>query len=233
MDSADPPPRPVQRTTAPVPLAPDPSQPFTAVLLIPGHARPLPPAPPARPVDSADITGPIVQGVLCGNGHFTDPTAALCAICGAVLAVPAAARLGKRPPLGVLLLDNGLTVRLDTDYVIGREPEFDEDVTAGRARPLRIAGSGTGMSRRHLRLALDGWHVRLIDLNSANGTLLRLPGDIQPRRIPAGTPVTVRTGSLIGFGRRWLRYESHRHRYESHPQHHELHRQRDEPHQRG
>jgi hypothetical protein len=202
---------PAQRRTAPVPLQPDPAQPFEAVLLIPGLAKPLPPSPPTRPVDSVETTGPMIRGVLCANRHFTDPTLPYCAMCGiSLVQLTASSQLGRRPPLGVLLMDNGVTVRLDTDYVIGREPEFDEDVVAGRARPLRMAGSGTGMSRRHLRLTLQGWHVQVVDLQSANGTVVQLPGDSEPRRIPAGTPVTVRPGSLVGFGRRWLRYESHR-----------------------
>jgi len=196
---------------APAPRRPDPSQPFQAVLLVPEHAEPLPPEPQPRPVDPAATTGPLVSGVHCVNRHFTDPSLPYCAICGISLTQAThEAGLGRRPPLGVLLLDNGLTLRLDTDYVIGREPEFDDDVIAGRARPLRITGSSTGMSRRHLRLTLTGWEVQVTDLNSANGTVVQLPGETEPHRIAAGSPVVIRPGSLVGFNRRWLRYESHR-----------------------
>ena len=36
-----------------------------------------------------------------------------------------------RPPLGVLVFDDGTRVTLDGDYVLGREPVLDFDVMAG------------------------------------------------------------------------------------------------------
>jgi pSer/pThr/pTyr-binding forkhead associated (FHA) protein len=79
-------------------------------------------------------------------------------------------RLGPRPPLGLLLLDDGRTLRLDADYVVGREPDVDRDVAAARARPLHISGPVSGVSRRHVRIRLAGWRVEAVDLHSANGT---------------------------------------------------------------
>ena len=67
-----------------------------------------------------------------------------------------------------------------------------------------------GVSHLHALLVPHegGWAV--VDLDSANGTYVAAPGDTGPHRIAAGTPVTVRPGSRITFGQRWLRYESHR-----------------------
>ena len=93
---------------------------------------------PARAATSQ--LGPIIQGVYCKNGHFDDPEALFCAICGISMnqqtLVP---RPGERPPLGVLLLDDGSVFQLDSDYVVGREPSLDGSVAAGKARPLRVA----------------------------------------------------------------------------------------------
>jgi hypothetical protein len=181
--------------------------PFESVLLLPGHA-PAPPPPPEAP---AAATQPLVEGVDCKNGHFNDPALRFCQLCGiAMLQLTHVTRLGPRPPLGILLLDNGMTLRADADYVVGREPERDPDVAAGRARPLRIADSHGGISRRHLRIRLHGWQVQVVDLDSANGTFVQEPGAREAPPVPAGQAVTIRPGSTVIFGRRRLRYESHR-----------------------
>jgi hypothetical protein len=190
-------PRPPERAVRPVP--------FQSVLLLPGHAEP--------PPDDAPVvdTQPLVEGVDCKNGHFNDPALRFCQLCGiSMLQVTHVTRLGPRPPLGILLLDNGMTLRADADYVVGREPAHDPDVLDGRARPLRIADSGGGISRRHLRVRLAGWNVQVVDLNSANGTFVQAPGEPEASRVPAGYPVVVKPGAKVIFGRRWLRYESHR-----------------------
>ncbi|MFC4039295.1 FHA domain-containing protein [Dactylosporangium siamense] len=190
--------RPPQ-TQAPKPAA------FQSVLLLPGHA----PAPP--PDAAAAATQPLVEGVDCKNGHFNDPAVRFCQLCGiAMLQVTHVTRLGPRPPLGILLLDNGMTLRADADYVVGREPERDADVAAGQARPLRIADSHGGISRRHLRIRLTGWHVQVLDLGSANGTFVQEPGAPEATPVPPAQPVPIRPGAKVIFGRRWLRYESHR-----------------------
>ncbi|GGM59312.1 hypothetical protein GCM10007977_071010 [Dactylosporangium sucinum] len=187
------------------PAPPEPGRPFEAVLLVPGFAPPL---APAEPVADTEV---LVEGVDCKNGHFNDPALRYCQRCGiAMHQLTLVSRLGPRPPLGVLLLDNGMTLRADTDYVVGRDPGRDPDVATGRARPLRIADSYGGISRRHLRVQLSGWTVRVVDLGSANGTYVQDPGADEAPRVPAGGAVEVRPGSKIIFGRRWLRYESHR-----------------------
>ncbi|WP_238008435.1 FHA domain-containing protein [Dactylosporangium sp. AC04546] len=191
--------------TEPAPPPKEPAPPFEAVLLVPGYA------PPLAPVEPVADTEVLVEGVDCKNGHFNDPALRYCQRCGiAMHQLTLVSRLGPRPPLGVLLLDNGMTLRADADYVVGRDPARDPDVAAGRARPLRIADSYGGISRRHLRVKLSGWTVRVVDLGSANGTYVQGPGADEAPRVPAGGAVEVRPGAKIIFGRRWLRYESHR-----------------------
>jgi pSer/pThr/pTyr-binding forkhead associated (FHA) protein len=117
---------------------------------------------------------------------------------------------GPRPPLGVLVLDDGATFRLDTPYVVGREPERDGDVASGRARALRIDDPDGVVSRVHARVELDGWDVVLVDLGSSNGTHVCEQGTEDWIRIPPRTPVPIRPGTRVLFGRRGIRYESHR-----------------------
>jgi hypothetical protein len=191
-----------------VPLRqPDPASPFVAVLL----------GPDAGPNGAAEAPAPVedlrpkVLGVLCKNDHFNDPNLRYCAVCGISMAQQTLVQHeGPRPPLGVLLLDDGSTFRLDVDYVVGREPQGDPDVAAGTVRPLRITDADGVVSRRHLRVALVGWDVQVMDLGSANGTFVSLPGDAQQHRLVANQPVVVRPGTQVTMGRRWFRYESHR-----------------------
>jgi hypothetical protein len=115
---------------------------------------------------------------------------------------------GAPETAGVMVLDDGSTFRLDIDYVIGREPQHDPDVVAGAARALKIEDAEGVVSRKHLRVTVAGSELRLIDLGSANGTFVQLPGDPQRLQLVAGQPAAVPPGTLVTMGRRWLRLES-------------------------
>ena len=223
-------PPPVSEPVAAPPSTPevDRSQKFSSVVLIQGAgtapqaelreplpvitAPPEPAAPdvaaPQHPVDEGRVQ---VLGVYCKNGHFDDPAARYCAVCGISMAqLTLQPRPGPRPPLGVLVLDDGSIFSLDTDYVIGRDPSQDPDVTSGAARPLRFDDREGVLSRRHARIVLDGWNVEVVDLGSANGTGIKGPNDTAWYPVPKDTPVPMRPGTQVGLGRRTLRYESHR-----------------------
>jgi hypothetical protein len=165
-------------------------------------------APAAHPVDDHSVE---VLGVYCKNGHFNDPAARYCAICGISMAqLTLLPRPGPRPPLGVLVLDDGSIFSIDTDYVIGRSPLRDERVSGGAARPMYVEDRQGLISRAHAQIRLDGWQVQVVDLGSANGTGILIPGESAWRPLPRLTPVTIRPGTEVGFGQRRLRYESHR-----------------------
>ncbi|GAB2481088.1 FHA domain-containing protein [Jatrophihabitans fulvus] len=203
----------------------DRSQPFESVSLFPAAApaveqrAPLPvvdaPLPPPAP-DVAPAAHPVadegvkVLGVYCKNGHFNDPAARYCAVCGISMAqLTLIPRPGRRPPLGVLVLDDGTIFSLETDYVIGRNPDRHDAVTSGSARPLRVDDRQGTLSRAHVHIRLDQWNVTVVDLNSVNGTGILVPGEQAWRRLPPGVPVTVKPGTEVGFGQRRVRYESH------------------------
>jgi len=197
----------------------DRSEPFESVLLIGAAAQsvpraaPLPPAgaPAPNAVEEAADAAPMVIGIYCRNDHFNDPRVPYCAVCGiSMVQVTHVSTPGPRPPLGVLVLDDGATFRLDTPYVVGREPERDHDVAEGRARALRIADPDGVVSRVHARVDLDGWDVHIIDLGSSNGTHVCEQGSDAWTRIPPRTPVPIKPGTRVLFGRRGFRYESHR-----------------------
>ncbi len=147
----------------------------------------------------------LVDGVLCGRGHFNDPSARACRQCGTGLdQPPRSLQRRPRPPLGALVLDDGTRVTLDRDYVLGREPGFDSDVIDGRARPLRINDPNGTVSRLHLRISLIGWQVEVSDLGSANGSLLQSSGAERP--LAPFEPTIIEPGARIGIGHRSMQY---------------------------
>ena len=147
----------------------------------------------------------LVDGVLCARDHFNDPGARACRQCGIGLDQPPRSfQRRPRPPLGVLVLDDGTRVTLDGDYVLGREPTFDSDVIDGRARPLRINDPDGTVSRLHLRISLIGWQVEVSDLGSANGSLLQSSGAERP--LAPFEPTIIEPGARIGIGHRSMQY---------------------------
>jgi FHA domain len=154
---------------------------------------------------ASDRSAVVVEGVLCASEHFNDPEARTCRQCGTSLDQPPRSVLRRqRPPLGVLVFDDGTRVTLDGDYVLGREPVLDFDVMAGRARPLRISDPEGTVSRLHLRVSLVGWQVEVSDLGSANGSVLRAPGE--ERTLAPFEPIVLEPGTRIGIGHRSMQY---------------------------
>jgi hypothetical protein len=147
----------------------------------------------------------LVEGALCGGGHFNDPGAWSCRWCAIAMEQPPRhLEWRPRPPLGTLVLDDGTRVTLDGDFVVGREPALDGDVLAGRARPLRINDPNGTISRLHLKVSLVSWHVEVSDLGSANGSVLQLPGE--ERTLTPFEPAVIEPGTRINIGHRSMRY---------------------------
>jgi hypothetical protein len=152
----------------------------------------------------------VVDGVLCARNHFNDPNVQYCRQCGiAMVQLTQRIEKGPRPPLGVLLLDDGTGFTLDMDYVVGREPVLDGDVAAGRARPLRIPDPGGTVSRLHLRISLIGWQIEVRDINSSNGSVVYFP-DGHELRLVAGDSTIIPPGTKVSVGHRSLEYQSYR-----------------------
>lgn len=160
------------------------------------------PAPPAGPE-------PATLGVGCKNGHFNDPAVAFCALCGSSMAQASRVPVwGSRPPLGVLVFDDGTTYALTQDQVVGRAPDTDEAVAAGQARPVPLRGPL--VSRLHARLVLRDWQVGIIDTGSANGTYLQPHGHSDWTRLVPGAMTALVPGTSVAIGGHRVRYFSHR-----------------------
>ena len=160
----------------------------------------------APPDDDADSQ---IVGVSCSKGHFNDPTDQYCGVCGIGLTQAGRSMARKeRPSLGVLVLDDGMSLPLDKDYVLGREPEAAADVEAGEVMLLRLADPL--VSGVHARIRPQGWQVKLFDEGSSNGTFVREPGSDWCVRVPSGGHVVLRPGAVVTVGHRQFRYDSHR-----------------------
>jgi hypothetical protein len=153
--------------------------------------------------------GSQVLGVSCAKGHFNDPDNQYCALCGIGL-TQAGRRTAQqdRPPLGVLVLDDGTSLPLTKDYVIGRAPEAAADVGADDVTLVRL--TDPLVSGVHARVRLDGWEVGLIDEGSSNGTFVRESGSDWCTKVPSGGRVVLRPGSIVTVGHRQFRYDSYR-----------------------
>ena len=183
---------------------PDRGAAYQAVLLVEGSVSrdDMPAAtPPTPPV--------MVEGVACSRDHLNPPGTQWCHVCSTDIPPGSQLRQGPRPALGILVLDNAMSFVLDADYVAGREPQIDRDVAAGDARPLLVTDPEGIVSRRHIRVHLDGWQVSLMDLGSANGTQVHRPGRPHPETVPRGSSVLIEPGTEISLGSRRLRFEAH------------------------
>lgn len=143
-----------------------------------------------------DRIGPVVPALICPNDHVNPPSGAACRKCGAPLPhdpVPV-----PRPVLGVLRLSVGDVITLDRDVIMGRNPRTDFAGADGAERPhvVKLPAAGGDVSRTHLRVSLDGWHVLVTDLNSTNGTLVTLPGR-DPLQLRPGEPVPIQPGTIV------------------------------------
>ena len=149
-----------------------------------------------------DRIGPVVPALICPSGHVNPPSGAVCRRCGAPLPhdpVPV-----PRPVLGVLRLSLGDVIMLDRGVLMGRNPRTDFGGpdglggSGGEERPhvVKLPSADGDISRTHLRVSLDGWHVLVNDLNSTNGTLVTLPGR-DPQQLRPGEPVPIQPGTVV------------------------------------
>lgn len=108
----------------------------------------------ARPVDplpavtrgaahgACPADGALVDGILCQERHFNHPRALYCAFCGTSLRAGGHSRVrAPRPPLGILIADDGTTCVVDRDIAVVSEPALRFERINGDAPepcPLQI-----------------------------------------------------------------------------------------------
>ncbi|GAB3538379.1 hypothetical protein GCM10027403_24660 [Arthrobacter tecti] len=159
-----------------------------------------PDAPETRPG-----TGPLVLARLCAQGHANPPEASACGVCSQAL--EADPREVHRPSLGTMRISTGEVVELDQSLIIGRQPSVSRVQGRGMPKLVQVTSAGGDISRSHVEVRLDGWHVLLCDLKATNGTVLIRSGH-PPRRLGEGETAFLLDGDVAQLGDEiFLRFE--------------------------
>jgi hypothetical protein len=161
-----------------------------------GGQDPAGPAPAAAAQTRA-AAGPLVLGRRCARGHSSPPSYPQCAVCGEHLEgdpvqVP-------RPALGRVVFSTGEVIDLVQPLVVGRQPSVSRVASGGMPRLVSVTSPSGDISRNHLEVRLEGWHVMVRDLKATNGTVLERPGQA-PRRLAQGEMTIVLDGDVADLG---------------------------------
>ncbi|UKA55763.1 hypothetical protein LFT45_07560 [Arthrobacter sp. FW305-BF8] len=141
--------------------------------------------------------GPLVLARVCPAGHANPPTSSQCFTCG--MQLPDVAVQVPRPRLGRLRLSTGELIDLDESIVIGRQPSVSRVQGGTMPRLVQVASPGGDISRSHVEVRLEGWHVMLCDLKATNGTVLVREGQ-PPRRLAQNEMAIVLDGDIAELG---------------------------------
>lgn len=211
---------PESEETVDTPVVEAVSAPFEAVSFTGGvdlsDRLPLPVALPDE-ADADDSGMPLyerpvhVVGVYSPKGFFNHPDAKFCSRTGVKIGASMTKVLtqGPRPPLGVVTLDDGSTLTVRWNTVIGRDPSVDEMVQQEQAAPFVVTDVAQSVSRRHALLELVDWDVYLSDLGSRNHTYVQATPDGPLRELEPGERVILESGMTVHFGRRSFVYHEH------------------------
>jgi pSer/pThr/pTyr-binding forkhead associated (FHA) protein len=103
-----------------------------------------------------------------------------------------------RPVLGALAFSNGMRIGLDRSAIVGRSPRT-ERVSANEIPQLVVVPSPEAdISRNHVEVRLEGWHVLVVDLDSTNGTVVTVPGQA-PQRLRPRAEVPIVPGTVVSL----------------------------------
>ena len=114
----------------------------------------------------------------------------------------------ERPPLGLLVFDDGATHTLDTGYLLGREPEGDARVRAGALRSITLEDRSGAMSRVHAEVRLENWDVLLTDSGSSNGTYVAEPNTDTWTGLPPSRALRLVPGMRVRLGQRTFTFRT-------------------------
>jgi len=200
------PPPPAQSTTSAAATTPSPGT-IDLRMVGPQLAFPLPLAsnwsgslPPGRPE---------VVGLLCQRGHLNHPRANSCARCGSSFPPGNPQLSAPRPPIGVLLADDGSIYSLSSGCVIGNDPSVAPEVQAGtlEALPMR-AGPNHTMAPVQAEIQVRGWNAYLVDRGAEGGSCVQGPAGEGWSQLSRNEQRELADGSHVSAGGRVLTYLS-------------------------
>ncbi len=159
--------------------------------------------------DNTVVDGPRTRGHLCSRGHLNDPRSHFCVLCGIRMDERTGELVfGARPPLGLLVFDDGATYTVDAEYLVGRMPDVDARVRNGSLRSIVVEDRSGAISRVHAEVRVQGWDVMLVDSRSRNGTHIAEPGATGWTPVPVGRSHRLTPGTRVRLGGRTFLFES-------------------------
>lgn len=183
-------PGPGRHASAPHPVAPagTPSAPVRA-----------PHAAPATASGGGQVAGAAMAlpGLVCPNGHANSPERSVCRVCAAPL--QGETRTVARPPLGAVEISGGGRFVLDRSAIIGRRPRASRVSGNDMPQLITVDSPQQDISRSHLELRLEGWHVVALDLGTTNGTTLHREG-YEPVRLRTREGMVLHDGDHLDLG---------------------------------
>ncbi len=90
-------------------------------------------------------------------------------------------------------------VLLDVPCIVGRNPRAPRVVRGRSPRLVRVASASNEVSATHLEVLQLGATVVVTDLDSTNGSIVRVPGRA-PRMLRQGESVAVTPGTVVDIG---------------------------------
>ncbi len=188
------------------PTGPGPIDGIEAVPLVgPSPVATSPPLAVGRAARPAH--GPRVAALRCGAGHVSPPSALWCVVCGRSLTGPSVMRVeAARPPLGLLVVDDGGVYSLDGGYLVGSAPDDAPEVAAGTARPLHLDDPDGLIAPVHVEVRLAGWEVVVVDRGSPTGTFVHPVGADDWRRLEPDLAEPLVAGTTVAVGRRTVSF---------------------------
>lgn len=139
-----------------------------------------------------------VYAALCPNRHANAPHSVSCRVCAA--AIPAAEPvITQRPLLGRIRLSTGPIVDISRRVVIGRAPSASRVTSSDLPQLVSVPSPRQDISRSHVEVRTEDWHLVVADLNSTNGTVIRAPGRPEQMLHP-GQAVVVEAGWAVDLG---------------------------------
>lgn len=139
-----------------------------------------------------------VYASMCPSGHPNAPHTGNCRVCGVSIAA-AEPVLTRRPLLARIRLSTGAVVDIDRRVVIGRAPSASRVSSSDLPHLVTVPSPHQDISRSHVEVRTEDWHILITDLHSTNGTVVRAPGRPEQLLHPA-QPVVAEAGWTVELG---------------------------------
>ncbi|MFC9934432.1 FHA domain-containing protein [Glutamicibacter sp. NPDC127525] len=138
----------------------------------------------------------------CSKRHPNPPTASTCRECGERLT--GQAQQVRKPAMGRMIVSDHGGAReyaheLNRSVILGRQPSAAAIKSDTEPRLLKVESPSGDISRSHLHVHVEGWHVQLVDLGATNGTVLLREGQ-RPRRLSRHQEIMLINGDVADLG---------------------------------